>query len=413
MDLFTSALQARLPLIAAQTTDVVYLSQVIQKISGKKPETFDPKKGPAEDTIYLAIATPSHKYMIGFEREAYHALAKAGSTLVMANLRSPEAVYFNAGEVPIIQSIIDKMITTVVADEEQAAAIRLKLGNVTAKEAGEILRLTMKREGVLTPGAVENTRRAAFQGHRGVTQVSTEGVEYQAPEWLDALITRERPFFLNAKADPRLRIRGLLFDGIPGTGKTAAAKYIASEFGVPLFRVDLGNTKNKYVGESENQLALILSQLDRQEPCVALFDEVEKMLASAGKGAGFDTSGTTQSMLSQLLWWMAERTTRVLAILTTNDRKVIPPELYREGRVDGVHVFEGLTEKEAPEFAQLVLKQFTAAAHPPKQMVAETISELFEDDVRIPHATVEVRIKRLIKQTITANLALSKFKTTT
>ena len=108
--------------------------------------------------------------------------------------------------------------------------------------------------------------------------------------------------------------RGLLIDGPPGVGKTAASKWLAEQFGVPLYRVDIGGTKNKYVGQSESNMLTNLSRLDHEEPCVALLDEVEKVFATSNS----DSSGTTSTMLSQLLWWLAERRTRVLVIMTTN-----------------------------------------------------------------------------------------------
>ena len=35
----------------------------------------------------------------------------------------------------------------------------------------------------------------------------------------------------------------------PGSGRPRAAKWLAAQFGVPLYRVDIGGTKNMYVGE--------------------------------------------------------------------------------------------------------------------------------------------------------------------
>ena len=55
-------------------------------------------------------------------------------------------------------------------------------------------------------------------------------------------MTKEKAFFLTGD-DPRLRPRGLMFDGEPGTGKTSAAKWIAEQFGVPLYRQDVGGAK--------------------------------------------------------------------------------------------------------------------------------------------------------------------------
>ena len=145
-----------------------------------------------------------------------------------------------------------------------------------------------------------------------------------------------------------------MLDGSPGTGKTAGAKFIAQQFGVPLYRMDVGGTKAKWVGESEGNLLINLSRIDQEAPAVCLLDEVEKVFASANT----DSSGTTSTMLSQLLWWLAERRTRILVVMTTNNAKALPRELYREGRVDRVLVFEGLGKYAASMFVVSVLATF-------------------------------------------------------
>jgi SpoVK/Ycf46/Vps4 family AAA+-type ATPase len=106
-----------------------------------------------------------------------------------------------------------------------------------------------------------------------------------------------------------------------------------------------------------------LSQLDHEEPCVALLDEVEKVFS---RGSG-DHSGVTSSLLSQLLWWLAERRSRVLVVLTTNDRQKLPRELYRAGRIDEVMWFGGLQATAALQFARRVLETFPTA----KKLVGE------------------------------------------
>lgn len=123
---------------------------------------------------------------------------------------------------------------------------------------------------------------------------------------------------------------------VHNTGKSAAAKAIASAMGIPLYRLDVGAMKDKYVGNSEANLLSALAQVDQVEPCVVLFDEVEKVFQSQ------NDSGVTTSMLSQLLWWLQEHKSKVFSVMTTNDRTKIPPELYREGRVDQVMVFLGV-----------------------------------------------------------------------
>jgi AAA+ superfamily predicted ATPase len=63
-------------------------------------------------------------------------------------------------------------------------------------------------------------------------------------------------------------------------------------------------------------------------------------------------------MLSQMLWWLAEHRSRVLTIMTTNNSKALPRELYREGRIDAVMLLEGLDKDEAAAFVGNVLKTF-------------------------------------------------------
>ena len=70
--------------------------------------------------------------------------------------------------------------------------------------------------------------------------------------------------------------------------------------------------------------------------CVVIFDEVEKIFQNQSD------QGVTSSMLSQVLWWLQEHKTKVFTVMTTNNRKIIPSELYREGRIDEVMVFEGV-----------------------------------------------------------------------
>lgn len=50
--------------------------------------------------------------------------------------------------------------------------------------------------------------------------------------------------------------RGLrvLFHGSSGTGKTMAASVLAAELGLPLFKVDLSQVFDKYIGETEKHI---------------------------------------------------------------------------------------------------------------------------------------------------------------
>lgn len=80
------------------------------------------------------------------------------------------------------------------------------------------------------------------------------------------------------------RGRGLscLFSGPPGTGKTMSATLIAKELGLDLYQVDLSRIVDKYVGETEKNLARLFDEASRV-PVVLLFDEADSLFATRTK----------------------------------------------------------------------------------------------------------------------------------
>lgn len=355
------AIEAQLPLIAVTTRDTLNLPEIVNRITGKQPVLW--AQGPAAlkaSSLYLHVCSKTN--VLPYE-SLYTKLVKAEASLIVVNPSKPHELLFHAGEVPVPKGMMLEFLDAVVEDQKKAQELLPALGGCTIKEAAELARLTMARDHGLTARGLMMTRKTAFQGSRGLTQVDTNQTYYDPPGSLYSWVKRERDFFLGSN-DPRLIPRGLLMDGPPGTGKTEAAKYIAAQLGVPLYRVDIAGAKSKWVGESEQNVASALSQLNNEQPCVALFDEIEKIFA-----VGHGDSGVTTGILSQLLWWLAERRSRVLAVMTTNDVKKLPRELYREGRVDEVMWFGGLEIDSAKEFAKRVLATFPG------------MSELVSDDL--------------------------------
>lgn len=67
-----------------------------------------------------------------------------------------------------------------------------------------------------------------------------------------------------------------LFIGPSGTGKTLAAGWLATQLGLPLYRVDLASVTSKYIGETEKNLAQLLARAEQSE-VVLLFDEADSL----------------------------------------------------------------------------------------------------------------------------------------
>jgi len=346
------AIDAQLPIVAVQTRDTLNLPEVIQELVKKKAVQL-PSNGPyLEKTVYAVVFEPGKPSGLNLSM-LYEKMTKAESTLLLVNPPQVTEPMFDAGEVPVPRPLMLKFLNAVVENQKRAEELTRGLGGCTLKEVAELCRLTMARDNSLTVPGLMETRKSSFQGSRGLTQVDTKQTYYDPPAALQKWVHAEKAFFLTG-TDHRLIPRGLLFDGLPGTGKTAGAKWVAEQFGVPLYRVDIGGTKNKYVGQSEANMLMNLARIDGDEPAVALIDEVEKVFSTGIH----DTSGTTATMMSQLLWWLAEHKSRVLTVMTTNNSKVLPRELYREGRIDEVMWFAGLDTAEAKEFVKAVIGTF-------------------------------------------------------
>lgn len=73
-----------------------------------------------------------------------------------------------------------------------------------------------------------------------------------------------------------------LFSGPSGTGKTFAARVIATELGWPLYQVDLARLVSKYIGETEKNIGRLFDAAHGQD-MVLQFDEVDALMSKRGE----------------------------------------------------------------------------------------------------------------------------------
>ena len=119
-----------------------------------------------------------------------------------------------------------------------------------------------------------------------------------------------------------------LFAGESGTGKTMASEVIARELGLDLYRIDLSQVVNKYIGETEKNLKKIFEAAEGSG-AILLFDEADALF---GKRSDVKDSHDRYSNIevSYLLQKMEEY--RGLAILTTNMRNALDKAFLRRIR---------------------------------------------------------------------------------
>lgn len=396
MEMLKLALKSRLPLIHVKTDDILHVGQILTFLAG------------AEVTPLASVddvdSSESHLFFTSAECTSpglYQKCKNLKKTIVLVNTKD-SVLHFKAGVlVPPREMLLDEL-QTYVDTEEQAAGLLSAFGGLTLKETFEVVKLTLERCKNLSVIEVNKTRQGMQGKLKGIQQVDTGQDYYRCPSYLEVWLKKNAPFF----ADPvcaELAPRGLLYDGPPGTGKTSGAKFVANAFGVPLYRLDVGGLKGKYVGQSEEALLAALNQADQMAPCVLLLDEVEKLFGEQSD------SGVTASLLGSLLWWLQEHQSRVFTIMTTNDRKKIPKELYREGRINDVMTFKGLESvKDAMAFAVSVFNVLAGKVwpqtYPPGTNADLSLGELASlkgkietGDMPVPQSRVTVWVQELVK----------------
>lgn len=148
--------------------------------------------------------------------------------------------------------------------------------------------------------------------------------------------------------------KGMVFVGVPGTGKSLAAKAIARELGVPLIRLDFGRVFNSLIGKSEERIRVALRMVESMAPCVLFCDEIDKGLGGIG---GSGDSGTSSRVLGTFLTWLQDNTSPVFTMVTANNINALPPELMRRGRFDAIFSSTLPDEAEREEVLRIHLRK--------------------------------------------------------
>ena len=119
-----------------------------------------------------------------------------------------------------------------------------------------------------------------------------------------------------------------LFAGPPGTGKTMASEAIAHELKLPLFRIDLSQVVNKFIGETEKNLKRLFDAADAAD-AILFFDEADALF-----GKRTEVKDAHDRYANLEISYLLERMERFkgLAILATNRRKDMDEAFLRRLR---------------------------------------------------------------------------------
>ena len=149
--------------------------------------------------------------------------------------------------------------------------------------------------------------------------------------------------------------RGVLLLGLPGTGKSLAAKAVADAWQLPLLRLDMGKIYGGIVGQSEANMRQALQMAEALSPSILWVDEIEKGL-SGMQSSGSTDGGTTARVLGSFLTWLQEKEKPVFVVATANHIALLPPELLRKGRVDEIFFVDLPVENDRKDILDIHLK---------------------------------------------------------
>ncbi|KQY23273.1 hypothetical protein ASD16_12010 [Cellulomonas sp. Root485] len=127
-------------------------------------------------------------------------------------------------------------------------------------------------------------------------------------------------------------VKGVIFTGPPGTGKTHLARIIAQVSEATFYLVSGPSIVSKWVGDSEETLRRLFAEAATQERAIIFFDEIDSIAARRGN----DSNGESKRVVAQLLTLLDgfEAASNVVVIAATNRIEDIDEALLRPGRFD-------------------------------------------------------------------------------
>jgi SpoVK/Ycf46/Vps4 family AAA+-type ATPase len=113
---------------------------------------------------------------------------------------------------------------------------------------------------------------------------------------------------------------GVILTGVPGCGKTMAAKIISHEWSMNFKRVTIDMVTSKFMGGNEEKMQQLLEDLENQAPIVCFVDEAEKLFAQVRTGELYQSSDAARDATeSLLLQFMEENESGVFFVFTSNE----------------------------------------------------------------------------------------------
>lgn len=366
------------------------------------PEIFDENINTRYLCDIVSIAEEKNCSIIVInDNNVYQRLQRMGMTIEM-NLPNEEELY------DIIKNFISayKNSISVEWNEDDYKSAAIILLGITEVEAKNVISSLIAKGSITKQDLIDLkfAKDQMFSDINGLEKIRVDdnlvfGGLDNLKRWLDEKKKLQSP---SKKEEMKRRgikpPRGILIVGVPGCGKSLAAKAIASRWQLPLYLLDFATVQGQYVGQSEKQLKEALETAERVSPCILWIDEIEKGL-SGSKG----DSGVTNRMIGQFLFWLQECKKEVFVVATANDINTLPPELLRKGRFDEMFFVDLPKREERKEIIEFYLSKYLAI-----RVSNDFMNKLLDITNDFSGADIESSIRDIAYMLVSENINLTE-----
>jgi ATP-dependent 26S proteasome regulatory subunit len=239
----------------------------------------------------------------------------------------------------LVKDVASRVPISVTLTSEDMLRLLSMVQGMTYLELKKIMTQAMLDDGILDSGVFASVLRAkrAMVERTGVLEYFPSGERLEDVAGLERLkhwLEQRAVAFLRPEEAQDFGLsppRGILLLGVQGCGKSLCAKAVAAAWQLPLLRFDPSRIFDRYVGQTEKNMASAMRLAERMAPVVLWIDELEKAFSQ-----GDEDGGVSARLLGSFLAWMQERQRSVFVIATANDVRRLPPELLRKGRFDEI-----------------------------------------------------------------------------
>ena len=128
-------------------------------------------------------------------------------------------------------------------------------------------------------------------------------------------------------------VKGILFFGPPGTGKTMMMRALANEIHGAFYYVKTSELISKFPGDTEKMITNIFSIARKHQPCIIFFDEIDA-IAMSRDDSNMDPThrGALSMLLSEIDGF--NKLDKIIVVGATNIPNVLDKAIMRPGRFD-------------------------------------------------------------------------------